>query len=196
MAAFARHDVHLPGRAYWPAGRWKGVGPWMNCVTRNALGRACTDFGQGDSRNIGITMFDLRNRTRDFLDGRGVRRRRGSGRPPRTVLPVGHMKGGKRVYRLVPAAQAELLRYATANYRKLKKLLRDWEVQAERILDAAIPHNPLTATPPRRKFLQMRPPMCGMQAPEVQPPRNAAAPACSQEPSATDSRPNRAQVPR
>jgi hypothetical protein len=54
----------------------------------------------------------------------------------------GHMKGGKPVYRLVSPQQAQLLRGATANYRKLKKLLRDWETQTERILDAEFPRNP------------------------------------------------------
>jgi hypothetical protein len=54
----------------------------------------------------------------------------------------GHMKAGKPVYRLVSSEQAELLRGATANYRKMKKLLRAWEAETERIIDAEFPRNP------------------------------------------------------
>ncbi len=68
MAAFDRHDVRLPEWGYWPAERWKTAGPEMSRITRNALGWACTDFGQGDFKNIGITMFDVRNGTREFPD--------------------------------------------------------------------------------------------------------------------------------
>ncbi len=48
----------------------------------------------------------------------------------------GHMKAGKLVHRLVTAEQAGLLRRAIANYRKLKKLLRSWEGETERLIDA------------------------------------------------------------
>jgi hypothetical protein len=48
----------------------------------------------------------------------------------------GHMKGGKLVHRLVSAEQATLLRLAIANYRGLKKLLRSWENESERLIDA------------------------------------------------------------
>jgi hypothetical protein len=48
----------------------------------------------------------------------------------------GHMKAGKLVHRLVTAEQAGLLRRAIANYRRLKKLLRSWEGETERLIDA------------------------------------------------------------
>jgi hypothetical protein len=51
----------------------------------------------------------------------------------------GHMQGGKLVHRLVSAEQTELLRRAIANYRRLKKLLRSWEVETERLIDAEAP---------------------------------------------------------
>jgi hypothetical protein len=50
----------------------------------------------------------------------------------------GHMKAGKLVHRLVSAEQASLLRRAIANYRRLKKLLRSWEDETERLIDAEV----------------------------------------------------------
>jgi D-lyxose ketol-isomerase len=64
----AQHGIRLPEWGYWPAARWKEAGPEMSRITRNALGWACTDFGQGDFDNVGITMFDVRNGTREFPD--------------------------------------------------------------------------------------------------------------------------------
>src|SRR5271168_2636257 len=49
----------------------------------------------------------------------------------------GHMRAGKLVHRVVSAEQAELLPQAIANYRRLKKLLRGWESETERLIDAA-----------------------------------------------------------
>jgi len=48
----------------------------------------------------------------------------------------GHMKGGKLVHRMVSPRQAALLRRAIANYRRVVRLLRAWEVETERIIDA------------------------------------------------------------
>jgi hypothetical protein len=48
----------------------------------------------------------------------------------------GHMRAGKLVHRQVPAQQAAALRRAIANYRLAKRLLRDWEVETERLIDA------------------------------------------------------------
>jgi hypothetical protein len=53
----------------------------------------------------------------------------------------GHMRAGKLVHRLVSAEQAELLRRAIANYRRLKKLLRTWEAETERLIDATAPRS-------------------------------------------------------
>lgn len=49
----------------------------------------------------------------------------------------GHMQAGKLVHRVVSAEQAEVLRQAIANYRRLRKLLRGWEAETERLIDAA-----------------------------------------------------------
>jgi hypothetical protein len=46
------------------------------------------------------------------------------------------MKGGKLVHRLVSAEQANLLRRPTATCRRLRKLLRSWENETERLIDA------------------------------------------------------------
>jgi len=46
------------------------------------------------------------------------------------------MKAGKLVHRLVSAEQAALLRRAIANYRRLRMLLRTWETETERAIDA------------------------------------------------------------
>jgi hypothetical protein len=54
----------------------------------------------------------------------------------------GHMHGGKLVHRVVSAKQAEVLRHAIANYRRLRKLLRRWETETERLIDAAASQTP------------------------------------------------------
>ena len=48
----------------------------------------------------------------------------------------GHMKGGKLVHRMVSPRQAALLRRAIAHYRRVVQLLRAWEAETERIIDA------------------------------------------------------------
>ena len=53
----------------------------------------------------------------------------------------GHMQGGKLVHRRLTAEQAALLRPAIANYRKLKQLLRAWETETERLIDAEAPRD-------------------------------------------------------
>ena len=52
----------------------------------------------------------------------------------------GHMRAGKLVHRQVSAQHAKALRQAIANYRLVKKLLRTWETETERLIDAE--HNP------------------------------------------------------
>lgn len=51
----------------------------------------------------------------------------------------GHMKGGKLVHRYVSDEQAVALRQAIINFRELKKLLRTWETETERLIDAKYP---------------------------------------------------------
>jgi hypothetical protein len=48
----------------------------------------------------------------------------------------GHMKGGKLAHRMVSPRQAARLRRAIANYRRVVRLLRVWETETERIIDA------------------------------------------------------------
>ena len=49
------------------------------------------------------------------------------------------MKGGKLVHRQVSPEQAELLRLAIDNYRRVQQLLRDWELETEQLIDAEVP---------------------------------------------------------
>jgi hypothetical protein len=51
----------------------------------------------------------------------------------------GHMKDGKLVHRYVSPEQAEVLGQAIANYRNVQELLRTWEAETERVLDAQYP---------------------------------------------------------
>ena len=48
----------------------------------------------------------------------------------------GHMHAGRLVHRQVSAEHASVLRRAISNYRLVRKLLRDWEVETERLIDA------------------------------------------------------------
>lgn len=48
----------------------------------------------------------------------------------------GHMRAGKLVHRQVSAQHAAVLRRAINNYRMARKLLRDWEIETERLIDA------------------------------------------------------------
>ena len=48
----------------------------------------------------------------------------------------GYMRAGKLAHRQVSAQHAAVLRHAIKNYRMARKLLRDWEVETERLIDA------------------------------------------------------------
>ena len=48
----------------------------------------------------------------------------------------GHMKAGKLIHRVVSLEQAKLLQLAIDNHRSVQKLLREWEVQTERMINA------------------------------------------------------------
>lgn len=56
----------------------------------------------------------------------------------------GRMRAGKQTHRYVSATQAQILRQAIANYREVRKLLREWEEHTERLIDAAEPKTPKT----------------------------------------------------
>lgn len=54
----------------------------------------------------------------------------------------GHMQEGKLVHRRVSPEQAVRLRLAIANYRKVKKLLLNWEKETELLIDTELPRQP------------------------------------------------------
>lgn len=56
----------------------------------------------------------------------------------------GHMQAGKLVRRYVSPEQAVVLRQAIANYRKVQKLMREWEAETERLIDVEVPRKPHT----------------------------------------------------
>lgn len=53
-----------------------------------------------------------------------------------------HMRGSKIAQRYVTPQQAQVLRQAIDNYRLVKKLLRSWEEDTERLIDADYPPQP------------------------------------------------------
>jgi hypothetical protein len=53
-----------------------------------------------------------------------------------------HMRAGKLAHRTLSPQQAAIMRVAIANYRKVRKLLRDWEMATERLIDAEAPRKP------------------------------------------------------
>jgi hypothetical protein len=50
-----------------------------------------------------------------------------------------HMLDGKFAHRLLPRPQAEAMRDAIANYHTVQVLLKDWEAESERLIDAQFP---------------------------------------------------------
>ena len=54
----------------------------------------------------------------------------------------GRMRAGKLVHRYVTEQQAQVLRQAIDNYRQVKTLLRQWEENTERLIDAKQPPQP------------------------------------------------------
>lgn len=54
----------------------------------------------------------------------------------------GYMKDGRQVHRMLSAEQATILKQAIANYRAVRRLLREWERQTLRVLDAQTPRQP------------------------------------------------------
>ncbi len=46
----------------------------------------------------------------------------------------GYMKQGRQIHRMIPPAQATLLRQAIRNYRKVRRLLRRWEAETVRLV--------------------------------------------------------------
>lgn len=54
----------------------------------------------------------------------------------------GRMRAGKLVHRYLTEQQAQILRQAIDNYRQVKALLRQWEENTERLIDAKQPPQP------------------------------------------------------
>jgi hypothetical protein len=50
-----------------------------------------------------------------------------------------HMLDGKFAHRLLPRPQAHAMREAIANYHTVQALLKDWETESERLIDAQFP---------------------------------------------------------
>jgi hypothetical protein len=48
----------------------------------------------------------------------------------------GYMEGGRQVHRMVTTEQARILRAAIKNYRRALRLLREWETETVRVLEA------------------------------------------------------------
>jgi hypothetical protein len=59
-----------------------------------------------------------------------------------------HLKAGKLRHRTLSPEQAGLMRLAIANHRKVKRLLRAWEVQTQRLIDLNAPQYPYARRPP------------------------------------------------
>ncbi|HET6453438.1 MAG TPA: D-lyxose/D-mannose family sugar isomerase [Armatimonadota bacterium] len=58
---FARMNFKLPEYAFWPAEKWLDAGPEFDEIRDCMLGWDVTDFGSGDFKHIGRTLFTLRN---------------------------------------------------------------------------------------------------------------------------------------
>jgi len=53
-----------------------------------------------------------------------------------------HKRDGKLLHRVVPTDKAEALRGAIANYQAIQRLLKQWEVESEQLIDARFPRKP------------------------------------------------------
>ena len=53
----------------------------------------------------------------------------------------GYMSEGKQVHRMISPQQVALLRKALANYRTVRRLLRRWETETVRLMEAEKTHN-------------------------------------------------------
>lgn len=58
---FTSRQFILPEWAFWSPDKWKGSYEKCSEIVDNKLGWDITDFGSGDFRNKGLTLFTLRN---------------------------------------------------------------------------------------------------------------------------------------
>ncbi len=64
------------------------------------------------------------------------------GRPPwGPYREWGHMHEGRLVHRVVSSQQSEVLRGAIANHRTAKIVMKQWESETERLMDANTDRN-------------------------------------------------------
>ncbi len=65
---FARHQFMLPEWAAWAPEDWKGRYEKCSEIVDNKLGWDITDFGSGDFKRIGLSLFTIRNGNWDKKD--------------------------------------------------------------------------------------------------------------------------------
>jgi hypothetical protein len=72
----------------------------------------------------------------------GCRCRQSPGERHGPYFEWGYMEAGRQVHRMITPTQARLVRAAIRNYRRALRLLRSWEDQTARILEAEDDRNP------------------------------------------------------
>lgn len=65
-ALLHQHHIRLPPFAYWSPEDWSRKGPECDQIRECHLGWDITDFGSGRFREIGLTVFTVRNGHRDL----------------------------------------------------------------------------------------------------------------------------------
>jgi D-lyxose ketol-isomerase len=65
---FAKHQFMLPEWAAWGTEYWKGKYKTCSEIVDNKLGWDITDFGSGDFKKIGLSLFTIRNGNFDKKD--------------------------------------------------------------------------------------------------------------------------------
>ncbi len=58
---FEQHQFKLPQWAYWSPEKWKGVYDKCSEIIENKLGWDITDFGSGEFKKHGLSLFTIRN---------------------------------------------------------------------------------------------------------------------------------------
>jgi D-lyxose ketol-isomerase len=65
---FAKHQFMLPEWASWSPEDWKGTYDKCSEIIDNKLGWDITDFGSGDFKRVGLSLFTIRNGNWDKKD--------------------------------------------------------------------------------------------------------------------------------
>ena len=65
---FEKHQFMLPEWASWPPEKWKGMYSTCSEIIDNKLGWDITDFGTGDFKKQGLSLFTIRNGNWDKKD--------------------------------------------------------------------------------------------------------------------------------